>query len=78
MDCAAYEETGTAPASSRLHRHKIEIMRFNIKKPPIKKMIKNEIFIVFFSHNCYDYSNIDLCRKNEINEEDEKYVICES
>lgn len=24
------------------------------------------------------YSNINLCRKNEISEEDEKYVICES
>lgn len=47
VDCAAYEETGTVPASSRLHRHKIEIMRFNIKKPPIKKNDKKMKYLLY-------------------------------
>lgn len=79
VDCAAYEETGTAPASSRLHRHKIEIMRFNIKKTSNQKNDKKMKYLLYsFPITVMIYSNINLCRKNEISEEDEKYVICES
>ena len=66
VDCAAYEETGTAPASSRLHRHKIEIMRFNIKKPPIKKNDKKMKYLLNKANGTKEYIKMSTDNMSKI------------